>query len=53
MMQADKFQRTAKSVRRMFWWQNIKMKLVIAGIVVLVAVVIFLLICFSKGNCLK
>ena len=52
-LQADRFQKTAKVLKRQFWWQNMKMKLVVAAAVILVAVVIFLLICFSKTNCLS
>lgn len=53
MSEADKFQKQGKALRRQFWWQNIKMKLVVAAAVLLLGVVIFLLICFSKTNCLK
>ena len=48
MSEADRFQKTVKQLRRQFWWQNCKMKLVIAAAVVLLAVVIFLMICLSK-----
>jgi vesicle-associated membrane protein 72 len=51
--QADRFVRTGKTLRRQMWWQNCKMKLVVAFAVVLLAVVVFLLVCFSGGNCLK
>jgi uncharacterized membrane protein YidH (DUF202 family) len=45
--QADRFVRTGRTLRRRMWWQNCKMKLVIAFAVVLLAVIIFLLVCFS------
>ncbi|GAX74087.1 hypothetical protein CEUSTIGMA_g1537.t1 [Chlamydomonas eustigma] len=51
MSEADRFQRTAKTIKRMFWWQNCKVKLIVAGAVLLVALVIFLLICFSGTKC--
>jgi vesicle-associated membrane protein 72 len=51
LIQADRFQRTAKTLKRMFWWQNCKVKLIVAGAVILVALVIFLLVCFSGTNC--
>jgi hypothetical protein len=35
------------------WLQNCKMKIVVAFAVLLLALVIFLLVCFSGGNCLK
>ncbi|PNH06023.1 hypothetical protein TSOC_007676 [Tetrabaena socialis] len=53
MNEADRFQRTGRTLRRKMWWQNCKMKIVVAMAVLLLAVVIFLLVCFSGGNCLK
>ncbi|PNW84187.1 hypothetical protein CHLRE_04g224750v5 [Chlamydomonas reinhardtii] len=53
MNEADRFQRTGRTLRRKMWWQNCKMKIVVALAVILLAVVIFLLVCFSGGNCLK
>ncbi|KAJ9534732.1 hypothetical protein QJQ45_013096 [Haematococcus lacustris] len=53
MFEADRFVRTGKTLRRQMWWQNCKMKLVMAFAVILLAVVVFLLVCFSGGNCLK
>ena len=52
-VQADRFVRTGKTLRRQMWWQNCKMKLVMAFAVLLLGVVIFLLVCFSGKNCLK
>lgn len=52
--QAEKFQKTGRQLRSKFWWQNAKMKLVVALAVLLLIVVIFLLACFSGGkNCTK
>ena len=51
--QADRFVRTGRTLRRKMWWQNCKMKIVVAFAVILLAVIIFLLVCFSGGNCLK
>ncbi|KAG2425092.1 hypothetical protein HXX76_014001 [Chlamydomonas incerta] len=53
MVEADRFRDGAVRVKRKLWWQNLKMKLVMALAVILLAVVIFLLVCFSGGNCLK
>lgn len=53
VFEANRFVRTGKTLRRQMWWQNCKMKLVMAFAVLLLAVVIFLLVCFSGGNCLK
>lgn len=53
MNEADRFQRTGRTLRRKMWWQNCKMKIVVAFAVILLAVIIFLLVCFSGGNCLK
>lgn len=53
MFEADRFVRTGRTLRRKMWWQNCKMKLVVAFAVILLAVIIFLLVCFSGGNCLK
>lgn len=51
--EADRFVRTTRTINRNMWWQNCKMKVVVAFAVILLAVVIFLLVCFSGGNCLK
>ncbi|GFR41756.1 hypothetical protein Agub_g2512 [Astrephomene gubernaculifera] len=53
MNEADRFQRQGRQLRRKMWWQNCKMKIVVAFAVILLALVIFLLVCFSGGNCLK
>jgi len=54
MSEADRFMKTGRTLRRKMWWQNCKMKIIIALVVCLVAVVAFLLICFSGGkNCTK
>lgn len=48
--QAEKFQRAGRQLRNKFWWQNCRMKIILASVVILLAVVIFLLVCFSGGN---
>ncbi|KAG2452181.1 hypothetical protein HYH02_003212 [Chlamydomonas schloesseri] len=53
MFESDRFVRTGRALRRRMWMQNCKMKIVVALAVILLAVVIFLLVCFSGGNCLK
>lgn len=50
--QADTFQRTGRTLRRKMWWQNLKMKLIVGLIVLVVVFVIFLSVC--KGfKCVK
>ncbi|GFR41750.1 hypothetical protein Agub_g2505 [Astrephomene gubernaculifera] len=51
--QAEQFQRKGRQLRRQMWWQNCRMKLVVLAAVLLLGLVIFLLVCFSGGNCLK
>ncbi|KXZ50450.1 hypothetical protein GPECTOR_16g624 [Gonium pectorale] len=51
--EADRFVRTARSIRRKAWWQSCKMRILIAFAVVMLGLIIFLLVCFSGGNCLK
>lgn len=49
--QSQVFQKNSRTLRRQFWWQNMKMKLIVISAVVLCLVVVFLLICFSKIDC--
>ncbi len=35
--QADKFHKTGRQLRSRMWWQNMKMKLIIVGILILIA----------------
>lgn len=51
--EAQRFQAGSRTLKRGLWWANCKMKIVVAFAVILLAVVIFLLVCFSGGNCLK
>jgi len=52
--QADQFQKGGKALRNKMWWQNIKMKLLVALIVCIVIVIIFCFACFSGGrNCVN
>ena len=53
LAQADRFHKTGRQLRSKMWWQNMKMKLIIAAVVVVLAFIIFLLACFSGRNCLK
>jgi len=48
--QADNFHRTGRALRRRMWWQNLKMKLVFASIVLVVVLILFLSFCYSNGN---
>lgn len=53
-VQAQRFQKEGRNLRNKFWWQNLRMKIVLALVVVLLAVIIFVLVCFSGGNsCIK
>lgn len=52
--QAQTFHKQGKQLRSKMWWQNFRMKIIVAFAVVLLAVVIFLLACFAGGqNCTK
>jgi len=46
-MQADKFQKNGKALRRKMWWQNVKMKIVLGLIVLMALFIIFLVV--SRG----
>jgi hypothetical protein len=53
-VQADRFVKSGRALRRKMWWNNLKMKLVMGVAVVMVIVIIFLLICFGSGHsCVK
>jgi len=53
-VQAAKFQRQGTQLRKKMWWQNFRMQVIVVGVVVLLAVVIFLLACFTGGkNCIS
>lgn len=53
-LQAQIFQKQGKQLRSRMWWQNLRMKIIVAVAVLLLAVVIFLLACFAGGqNCVK
>ncbi|KXZ50451.1 VAM2/VAMP72 protein [Gonium pectorale] len=51
--QAEQFQRKGRQLRNKMWWQNCRMKLLVLFAVLLLGVIIFVLVCFSGGNCLK
>jgi vesicle-associated membrane protein 72 len=51
--QADKFHKTGVAIRRKMWWQHKKMIGVVILIILILALVIFLSVCFSGGNCFK
>ena len=52
--QADRFHKTGRQLRSKMWWQNMKMKAIIAAVVVVLIFIIFLIGCFSGGrNCTK
>ncbi|CAK0779938.1 hypothetical protein CVIRNUC_004894 [Coccomyxa viridis] len=48
--QADRFHKTGRQLRSKMWWQNMKMKLIIAAIVVVLILVLVAIICLSGTN---
>lgn len=48
--QADRFHRTGVALRRKMWWQHKKMWLIVIFILLILALVIFLSVCFSIGS---
>lgn len=51
-VQADKFHKTGRQLRSRMWWQNMKMKLIVVFILILIAVIIFCAVCFSGKSCI-
>lgn len=51
--QAEQFQKKGRQLRNKMWWQNCRMKLLVLLVLLLLGVVLFVIICFSGGNCLK
>ncbi len=49
-LQADRFVKSGRALRRKMWWNNLKMKIVMGVAVVMVLLIVFLLICFG-GAC--
>jgi hypothetical protein len=49
-MNAEAFRNQGRTLRRQMWWNNLKVKILIAFLVLVLAVVIFLLACFAGGN---
>jgi vesicle-associated membrane protein 72 len=43
--QADTFQRTGRKLRRKMWFQNMKVKLIVLAIIIVIAIIIWLSIC--------
>ncbi len=50
LVQADRFHKTGRQLRSKMWWQNMKMKLIIAGIVAVLILVLVAIICLSGTN---
>jgi len=48
---ANQFQSSGKKLRSHMWWNNIKMKIIIAAAVLLLILILFLVICFSAVHC--
>jgi hypothetical protein len=51
--QAKSFQKAAKEVRSVMWWQTCRMQLLLLGGMLLLAAVIFCAVCFTHGNCIE
>jgi Synaptobrevin len=51
--QAERFQVQGRNLRAKMWWQNMKVKALVAIAIVVVVILLFCTICFSGGNCLK
>lgn len=51
--QAETFQKKGRALRSKMWWQNLRMKLCVLGVLIVLGIVIFVLVCFSGGNCIK
>jgi len=49
-MQADRFHKTGRQLRSKMWWQNMRMKLIIAAIVAMLILVLVMIICLSGTN---
>ena len=48
--QADRFHKTGRQLRSKMWWQNMKMKMIIAAIGVVLIFIIFMIACFYGGR---
>lgn len=48
--QAEVFQKKGRSLRNKMWWNYCKWKLLIIGAIIILAIVIFLIACFSGGR---
>ncbi len=51
--QAERFRKASNTIKRVIWWQNMKMRLIVLLAVLLLTLVVFLLVCFSGRNCLR
>ena len=49
-VQADRFHKTGRQLRSKMWWQNMKMKLIIAAIMVVLILVLVAIVCLSGTN---
>mmetsp|Transcript_22874 Transcript_22874/g.58319 ORF Transcript_22874/g.58319 Transcript_22874/m.58319 type:complete len:133 (-) Transcript_22874:273-671(-) len=51
---AGEFRGRARDLRRTMWWNSFKFKMLMVGLVIVLAIVIFLIACYSGGrNCTK
>jgi len=48
--QAEVFQKKGRSLRNKMWWNYCKWKLLVIGCLIILAIVIFLIACFSGGR---
>lgn len=49
---AQQFHKAGVALRRKMWFDNFKMKVMCIAIFLILVIVIFLIVCFSGGNCL-
>lgn len=50
---AQQFHKAGVALRRKMWFDNFKMRVLCVGVLLMIGLVIFLLVCFSGGNCTK
>lgn len=50
--QAERFQVQGRNLRAKMWWQNMKVKALVAIAIIVLVILLFCTICFSGGNCL-
>jgi vesicle-associated membrane protein 7 len=49
IFQAATFQKTAKRIRKKFWWKNTKMMIILISVGVVIVIIIGVLIAYGAG----